>query len=368
MTIDDKRRQKSEEITALKQPLLNDQASSSIKRTKFTSPNPPTKGNYSRVYQDAGIAKLLMLTSKAEVKHDTRLHVGTINATHGKTNIELMFNEYTNSKPTFISQGDMKLLGVMLQQFTQGQHDIISISIEELVCYLGKKNIKKARESFTKGFNNIMNMRFKIEHGGTRIFMNLSQTFAIKNNMVYFEFNNTFKAHLLKCNTMPIHMNIFQMLCSPKNNPYGFAIAIKTYLQANFNHYKNGNKNLVFTISVKTLLETCSGSGLPTYEKVMSKSRHVKRLIIEPIEDSLNVLVDYGIISEWHYARKGGIIINDYDEILNEDNPKDNYSIAKDKDYNEWVKRNVIITMPIDYRDEIAPYSKKKVAKKPLPK
>lgn len=359
MTIDDKRRQKSEEITVLKQPLLNDQASSSVKRTKFTSPNPHTKdSNYSRTHQNSVTNKLLITTDKVGIRHDTRMNIGIITATNGKTDLDVILKQFNTN--THISQNTMKVLAIMMQQFTQGQHGIISIRVEELAGYLGKKNIKKAREAIKGELDNIRNMNLKVD-GKFYISADLCQTAIIRNGTVYFEFNNVFKEYLLKGNLMPINMKLFSITSNPQNNQYVWCIGWKIHVQAKLNQYKEKNKNHIFRMSVKTLLETCYGSGMPSYEEVMSKTRHVGRFIIDPIECALNTLSYEGIIGDWSYELKGGGI-NDYDEVLNEDNPKDNYSIAKDKRYNEWANQYVLITMPTNYIEEIAPYSKKKAA------
>ncbi len=295
------------------------------------------------------------------LEHNLLTHTGSIKATSGATDLEVILNCFnTNAK---ISQGEMKLVAIMIEQFTQGQRDMISISLKTLAKYLGKKNIKKAREAFKEELDNIRNIRLKVD-GKLYINADLCQTAIIKNGIVYFEFNNLIKCYLLKCKPMPINMKLFQIPCNQQNNPHVWGVGYKILVQAKLNQYKKENKNHVFPISVNTLLKTCYASGLPSYKSVMNKTRHVTKLIIDPIEHALETLLDKGVINNWHYEFKGGEIVNDYYEIPNEDNAKENYAIAKDKVYNEWVKRNVIITMPDNYINEIANYSKKKIRKK----
>ena len=320
---------------------------------------------YVKILQSGFTNLLLTATDKMPMETDSITKTRTIKTSSPQTTLEIILNSFHIK----LAQAETKLLAVMIQKLTVGETGVLSLSLEDLAEELGKNNLKKARESIQASLDNIRNIDLKVDgkdSKGKKLYFSapLCQRAMIKNSVVSFEFSNVVQEYLLnKRDPMSINNGLFQITCSKTQNPYAFAIGYKIHYQANMNRYKDGKKNNIFPMSVKNLLELCEKSGLPSYKKVSSTTKQITDEIIMPIERELDLLIDKGIISKWHYEDKKGNKIKDYIEIENDNSESDAYSIEINKKYSEWKKRNIIIQMPDEYLEQIPKFDKKKAKK-----
>jgi hypothetical protein len=333
--------------------------------------DPDSKKKYIKIIQSGLTNLLLTSTDKMPMETDEVIKKRTIKASSPKTSLDIILN----SSDTKLTQQETKLLAVMIQKLTEGESGLLSISLTDLATRLGKSNKKKARESINASLNNLKAIDIKydgIDPKGKKepFSASLCQTAEIKNNIVFFEFETRLEEYLLKkSNIMLINNDLFSIKSNRTQNPYALTLGYKIYYQANYNRYKDEKPNNVFSMSVKSLLEVCQRSGLPSYKKVNNTSQHLGKLIISPIERDLNRLIEMGCITKWHYEDKQGNAVQDYIERANDNPESDSYSIEKNKKFSEWEKRNVIIEMPPEYLKEILKFDKKKIKKQPkLPK
>lgn len=321
---------------------------------------------YVKILQSGFIDLLLTSTDKMEMEVDPITKAKIITATSPKTSLDIILNG-CNVK---LAQSESKILAVMLQKITDGETGTISIPLKELASILGKTNIKKARESIVLSFDNLTNTSIRIKGKDVKgefsyLGAPLISIAKIEKSIVYFRFNEEgIKEYLSsKSNIMPINNDLFAITSNRVKNPYAWAIGWKISFQANFNRYKDKKPNNVFPISVKNLLEVCQRSGLPSYKKVNNTSQHISKLIISPIERDLDLLIDIGVITKWHYEDKQGNAVQDYIEIANDNPESDPYSIEKNKKFSEWKNRKVIIELPPEYLKQIREFDKEKIKK-----
>jgi hypothetical protein len=98
-----------------------------------------------------------------------------------------------------------------------------------------------------------------------------------------------------------------------EKNPNLYPVAYK--LQFLNGYYKNQLNDRANIISIKNLLKETT---LPSRETVMQGDRAINRKIIEPLENSLEKLVDAGFLSEFNYCNaKGNILKDDIEELRN---------------------------------------------------
>jgi len=330
------------------------------KHKKNNSANTATKSpEYTKIYQGIMTNLWTSITSNMEITHNKIADTRSIQSTSTQASLEIILHEQSVK----LTQPELKLLAVMTQQLTENGAGVLKISLQDLATKLGKKNLNKARKEIQFSLTSLMNISLKFEGKKTRFSAPLAQLEGIKDNVVFFEFSNLVQEYLLKCPVMTYDNKLLQIPSNKRQSPYAFTVGSKILYLANLNRYKNKKKNGAFIMSTESLLKTCQNTGMTNYETVLNTSHHVNKLLINPIENTLDKLVDKKVIKAWSYKNKKGELIKDYIEIKNDNPDNDSYSMEKNKKYSEWIARNVTIEMPDKYVAKIPIYSEKKANK-----
>ena len=314
--------------------------------------------DYITIFQGVITNLFFSMSSNMKITHNKIADTRSIQSTSTQASLEIILHEQ-NVK---ITQPELKLLVVMIQQLTENGAGVLKISLQDLATKLGKKNLKKAREAINLSLNNLKEISLKAIDGKVNFSAPLckKEVVKIKDSIVYFAFSQDVQDYLLNCRVMPFDNKLLQISSSKTQFPYVSTVGSKILYLANLNRYKDKKKNGEFVISTESLLKICQATGMITYYAASKTSQHINKLIIQPIEKTLDLLVDHKVIKDWFYKNKEGELIKDYIEIKNDNLDSDSYSMAINKKYSEWTSRNVTIEMPDEYLAKIPMYSDKK--------
>lgn len=141
---------------------------------------------------------------------------------------------------------------------------------------------KKGRKKETVHFKLRIFDKVEFKHGG----------------QVEISFSMEIAKYLQGAYIMPYPDSIYRI--NSHLRPHSYYLARKIAEHHNMNAKKT-NANL---ISVSTLLAACP--DIPSYDEVISTSKHVTKLIIAPFERDLNALVEAGVLISWKYCNSNG--------------------------------------------------------------
>lgn len=124
---------------------------------------------------------------------------------------------------------------------------------------------------------------------------------GIKNGRVHMQFTEKLTAYLVNAFIMPYPKSLLAM---DDNNSKAYSIGIKLALHHGITHNEKCGTNHL--ISIRALLDACG--EMPLIEEVEASSNrgHWRRLIQEPLETSLNHLVQHNLLTRWEYANSKG--------------------------------------------------------------
>lgn len=162
-----------------------------------------------------------------------------------------------------------------------------------------KPQVDKARRNAEEDLNALLRISFEWRghNPGEKkgVFKtNLLASFKLKNGTITATFTPTLTAYLQSAYLMHYNLNLFKL---NGHNPNIWFIARK--LNEHYSITQNQNTGTAGTLSVNSLLR--AAPDIPSYEEVTESDRHYAKRIIKPLEESLDQLVNAGILREWTY-------------------------------------------------------------------
>lgn len=141
----------------------------------------------------------------------------------------------------------------------------------------------------------------------TRDFLtiNICSSAGIKNGNILLGFSRELATYLIWAYVMQYPLSLLR-LDERNDNSYLIGKALSRHFGID-NNNRRGTNNI---IGVATILEWCEDT-IPSYDKVMSETRHVERLIRKPLENALDILVTNGTLTTWEYCNSKKIPLTD---------------------------------------------------------
>ena len=96
--------------------------------------------DYITIFQGVITNLFFSMSSNMKITHNKIADTRSIQSTSTQASLEIILHEQ-NVK---ITQPELKLLVVMIQQLTENGAGVLKISLQDLATKLGKKNLKKA--------------------------------------------------------------------------------------------------------------------------------------------------------------------------------------------------------------------------------
>lgn len=121
--------------------------------------------------------------------------------------------------------------------------------------------------------------------------------------------------HLSRAYPMHISLNMFKI--DMRRYPHARNMARASYVHNNMNKNKKNANRIVIENILKWLPD------MPTHKEVLNDGRQIQQRVIEPLECSLNSLVEYGTITSWRYINGDGADVAD--------------DQAKNIKYDDWI-------------------------------
>ena len=135
--------------------------------------------------------------------------------------------------------------------------------------------------------------------------MRLVDYVGIKKGEIVVNYTPAFASYLVSSYVIKAPRAVHKL---PETNPNCLAIALK--LSTHSSNDNNKVKKTSNIISVKALLD--SVPAIQSYEQMIaSGNRNWKQRIREPLEEALELNVDYNVITEWYYCGSKGVKISD---------------------------------------------------------
>lgn len=241
------------------------------------------------------------LTKIKATKRNTKIDPVTHTATITAGSMTVTIPNY--DALTGLKTSTYKLLDALTTILTEtgAKSPAVTMPLDDYMKLRGLRDRKEARKQVAEDLDTLYNtsISFKEKRKGKEgrdfLDMRICDAKGIKKGVIFFSFGSTF-FHLLKgYSVMPVQPQLWAL--NDKRNPNSYYLLRKLMEHKNMNAGKR-NEDL---IAVKSLLEACP--NIPRYNEVMSQSRHVNRLIIEPFERDMNALED---TLTWEYCHRNG--------------------------------------------------------------
>ena len=334
----DNTNKKIEEIAVNAQPLSN---ITDVLLDNTSNPLVPKESNYSMIRQDPTTNALARVSSKSNIIQKDFTTTGIIQTQNGSTNLAVIISEYGN---VTLKQSTSKLLRLLTINFTEtgSKNKLLSIPLKNAMKDLGLNDIKSARKTIKGDLEALYNVSCEAQRTNYKgekdhIAFRILDMQAIKNGVIYVNLSDQIFSHLKRCELMPYPKTLLRIRSDSQKNPYSYYLGDKIVEQKKYHLFENS-----FQVSVKTLINECTRNGMPTYESIKNRSRHVNKLIIEPFERDLEACSTD--IFEWEYCNKKGAPLTD--EQISCETKKGKYKPQTYKDFEELYIR---VTFKNDY-------------------
>ncbi|MCD7908195.1 MAG: hypothetical protein LUH04_11035 [Clostridium sp.] len=181
-------------------------------------------------------------------------------------------------------------------------HTKVTLSLKRYMDLCGqnpnnKPQVDKARILAEEDLNTLYHVSFEWREGvGKRNFFKtrLFSDVEFKKGDITATFTPTLAEYLQNAYLMQYNLSLFKL---SSRNPHIWHIARK--LNEHYSIYKNRTAGTANTLSVQSLLR--AAPDIPSYEEVTEADRHYMKRIIMPLENSLEQLVEAGVLREWTY-------------------------------------------------------------------
>lgn len=315
--------------------------------------------DFKLILNDPALNALSHITTGILADINRKTELGKITVKNGSSEISVTMK--TNKDGVPFDPVTQKLLILTKLKYTENGKKEITIPLDEYVKTLGLSNINKAREHAKKDAKLLSSMQVTMKYGHTKdqneYRVNLFESSHYMGGLITFKLTDTFAEILSNGKNMPFPVRLLQIPCNSQKNPYVLAVGQKIFETCKLNEYdkKSEEQKPCFRLSVKSLLEVCYINGMKKPETIREEAKKVgkkprlSQLITEPLEKTLRVLEDEGLII-YHYCYAKGETIPQ--TILDK----------KNTDFNEWHDRYIEFTyLPTYPRTE---YDPKKITNK----
>lgn len=297
--------------------------------------------------------------SLTKVKPKTKMIINMVTRTATITQNNLTINIPDFTKFTGFRTSTYQLLDALTVILTESgaKSPAVSLSLEEYMRKRGLRDKKEARKQAINDLENLFNATISFTEkkmkGQLKDFhdIRIIDSKGIKNGIINVSFGTTFYNILLGYPIMPYPAQLWKL--NSKRNPNSFYLLRKIAEHKNMNVGKK-NEDI---ISVKTLLSV--SPNIPTYNKIMSQSRHVNRFIIEPFERDMDALKD---TLTWEYCHSNNSPLTEEEinlmsyEIFNELLVKINW--------NQYPDQTIRLKRKIERLEKIKRANRNKISKK----
>lgn len=219
----------------------------------------------------------------------------------GKGSGQVTYKLEASTEADYLQSVDLYLLTCLQHKLLQYSNDDLTyLSIREYAELRGRSttndNLKAIREEALQSLRRLANLRadYKEKVGGKYVPSGIvginGGTAIIKNGVICWNWNNTFKGHLLAL--APMQFTVQALKADPRTNAFFFSYKIDQHYRMNEG---KPNENI---ISVKTLLE--NAPNVQSIDEIKKTRQSPKRRIIEPFFrdlDSLDTLY-YDVLDE----------------------------------------------------------------------
>lgn len=297
--------------------------------------------------------------SLTKVKPKTKMIINMVTRTATITQNNLTINIPDFTKFTGFRTSTYQLLDALTVILTESgaKSPAVSLSLEEYMRKRGLRDKKEARKQAINDLENLFNATISFTEkkmkGQLKDFhdIRIIDSKGIKNGIINVSFGTAFYNILLGYPIMPYPAQLWKL--NSKRNPNSFYLLRKIAEHKNMNVGKK-NEDI---ISVKTLLSV--SPNIPTYNKIMSQSRHVNRFIIEPFERDMDALKD---TLTWEYCHSNNSPLTEEEinlmsyEIFNELLVKINW--------NQYPDQTTRLKRKIERLEKIKRANRNKISKK----
>lgn len=188
--------------------------------------------------------------------------------------------------------------------------------------------LRNARKKIRKDINILLASTLTWEEkvrGKVRDFdsMHILGRGGIRSGYINLEFTQSMGEYLIQ---LPLTQYPVALLGVDERNTNAYSLGLA--MAEHFNMDNNQRKGTANTLKVKTLL---GYTNLPSYESIKGKKSWGERLK-EPLETSLDVLTQCGLLSDWRYSGINGTILTDEEAT--------NFS-----SYEEWADTNIFYVL-----------------------
>lgn len=221
--------------------------------------------------------------------------------------LSVVVKNYITDK-TYFDPNTAKLLEmlILVNGRTGCNSPKVVLSVEEYMTLRNIKGVEKARKRLDEQLRNLyeVSMRFEgfdnkyIRYSNLDIRI-LGDKGELTNGNIEVKFNDTFFQMIKEYSFMYYPQQLFALDERKNPNSYHLGKKITDHKRMNYKH-KNAD-----VVSVKTLLESCS--GLADYKDI-SKSGQIRQRIIKPFERDMNAL---GSFIDWEYYSENGSLTTD---------------------------------------------------------
>lgn len=188
---------------------------------------------------------------------------------------------------------------------------IVEASMSDLLEKRKLKNTKKNKAKIRNEINAISRTSWTLRRADTGEFVTIPLAGGkcwAKGDVIHFAFSPDFMGAVLNREAGRMAVNPILLGTDDVKFPHAFMVGWKLSTHS----YQNIGKKNETTLSVEKLLEFVE--GIPSFETVKETDRAYTRRIIEPMEKSLNHLVEIGFIEYWDYCHENGEPLTDEEQ------------------------------------------------------
>ena len=188
---------------------------------------------------------------------------------------------------------------------------IVEASMSDLLEKRKLKNTKKNKAKIRNEINAISRTSWTLRRADTGEFVTIPLAGGkcwAKGDVIHFAFSPDFMGAVLNREAGRMAVNPILLGTDDVKSPHAFTIGWKLSTHS----YQNIGKKNETTLSVEKLLEFVE--GIPSFETVRDSNRAYTQRIIEPMEKSLNHLVEIGFIEYWDYCHENGEPLTDEEQ------------------------------------------------------
>lgn len=188
---------------------------------------------------------------------------------------------------------------------------IVEASMSDLLEKRKLKNSKKNKAKIRNEINAISRTSWTVRRADTGEFVTIPLAGGkcwAKGDVIHFAFSPDFMGAVLNREAGRMAVNPILLGTDDVKYPHAFTIGWKLSTHS----YQNIGKKNETTLSVEKLLEFVE--GIPSFDTVKETDRAYTRRIIEPMEKSLNHLVEIEVIEYWDYCHENGEPLTDEEQ------------------------------------------------------